>query len=462
MLTRFSRFIGYAAFAALTFAHPVAAHHVGDGQAEMAAAASNIGIADVTLTGIVEELVVVDRVNDATQRYPILRQGDGSRVALRGEAIQTLKVGAQVNVSGNRTGISFTVNHVETLGSGPKAAPAAATTPSKVAGQFMVAHADYFATGTSTFIYQVINADGSMAEISMPFLPSPLGSGMQVTVDGSLASDGASLVAASISIDAIPDGLGVLAATTSYLVIPVKFPTGGAGTTASPWVYNADPFTPASLNNQVFGSLPTYHSAKEYYNEVSYGQQQLSGVTADNGSGGFLLANVATPPCSNYTAIGTAAANAARLRGYPIDASGNPLAPYTGILYVFNGVPGCGWAGLAYVGWARAWANNTSALWVIGHELGHNFGLLHAGSLLCSGAAIGCGVAGTVAEYGDPFNTMGNSGNTGHFDAAQKSILGWIGTSTVKTHAGGTTTYSLSPIETGGQSVYAVKIPTTT
>ena len=98
---------------------------------------------------------------------------------------------------------------------------------------------------------------------------------------------------------------------------------------------------------------------------------------------------------------------------------------------------------------------------MIGHELGHNFGLLHAGSLDCTGALIGCGASGTVAEYGDPFNTMGNSGNTGHFDAAQKDILGWIAPSTVKTHAGGTVTYTLSPIETGGQSTYAVKIPTT-
>ena len=67
---------------------------------------------------------------------------------------------------------------------------------------------------------------------------------------------------------------------------------------------------------------------------------------------------------------------------------------------------------------------------------------------------------GSVAEYGDPFNTMGNSGNTGHFDATQKEILGWITPSQVKTHAGGTATYTLSPIETGGLPTYAVKIPT--
>ena len=120
-------------------------------------------------------------------------------------------------------------------------------------------------------------------------------------------------------------------ATTNYLVIPIKFPISGAGTVASPWVYNADPFTPASLNTAVFGALPT-KSAAEFYKEASFGQQTLTGVTANNGSGGFLLADVATPPCSNYTAIGTAAENAAVKAGYV-------LANYTGILYVFNGVP---------------------------------------------------------------------------------------------------------------------------
>ena len=64
----------------------------------------------------------------------------------------------------------------------------------------------------------------------------------------------------------------------NYLVLPVKFPTNAA----APWTYNPDPFTPASLNTSVFGSLPT-KSAKEYYHEVSFGQQSLNGITADDG-----------------------------------------------------------------------------------------------------------------------------------------------------------------------------------
>src|SRR5208282_6150579 len=68
----------------------------------------------------------------------------------------------------------------------------------------------------------------------------------------------------------------------------------------------------------------------------------------------------------------------------------------------------------------------------------------------------------SVNEYGDRFDVMGNNSVAGqqmHFNAAQKSILGWIQASSVVTHTGGTATYTLGPIESGGQSTYAVKIP---
>jgi len=61
--------------------------------------------------------------------------------------------------------------------------------------------------------------------------------------------------------------------------------------------------------------------------------------------------------------------------------------------------------------------------------------------------------------YGDPFDVMGNQ-HAGHFNAMQKSLLGWIAAGTTPTHNGGSITYTLSPIETGGGSTYAVKIPT--
>src|SRR5678815_714492 len=88
--------------------------------------------------------------------------------------------------------------------------------------------------------------------------------------------------------------------------------------------------------------------------------------------------------------------------------------------------------------------------------MGHNYGLLHAASLRC---ATSIGGACSSSEYGDPFDAMGNQ-RAMHYNAMQKAKLAWIPPMSVKTHTGGSATYTLSPLETGGATTYAVKIPT--
>ncbi len=448
MLTRYLRLAALSLLA--IFALSARAHHPGHGSTEFAEVT---GTASVTLTGTVEALVVIDQVNAKTQRYPILVQGDGSRVALRGDAIQTLEAGAHVAVTGRQAGTLFTVGSVQEQPA-PKSAVATKATPATVAGKFLVAHADNFEEGTAQFFYQVQDNKGNITDILMPFLPATLATGVEVDVRGNVAPGTAGIVPETITILLSPAPTA-FPSTINYLVLPIKFPTNAS----APWTYNADPFTVASLDSMVFGNLPT-KSAKEFYKEASFGLQQLAGITVNDGSGGFLKSTVPKPATCDISVIASAAAKAANLvRPDLVDASGNPKAPYTGFLYVFNNVSGCGWAGLAYVGWPRAYSNNTSALWVIGHELGHNFGLWHAGSLRCPGAVVGC-VNGSVAEYGDPFSSMGNSSNTGHFNAAQKDSLGWTTPAQTKTHGNGTATYTINPIETGGATTYGVRIPT--
>ena len=72
---------------------------------------------------------------------------------------------------------------------------------------------------------------------------------------------------------------------------------------------------PPRSRGAVFGPTPT-SNVKAYYNEMSYGQQLLSGTVADNGSGDFLLANVAKPATCDISVIATAAETAATARGY--------------------------------------------------------------------------------------------------------------------------------------------------
>src|SRR5205823_5558263 len=158
---------------------------------------------------------------------------------------------------------------------------------------------------------------------------------------------------------------------------------------------------------------------------------------------------------SDWQGIGNAAATAAAAAN-----SSWTSANYGYVVYLFPQVPACGWSGLAYIGSPhKAYINGPNAFvtQVITHEMGHNFGLWHAGSLDCGAASIGG--ACTVAEYGDPFDTMGNQRSM-HFNAEQKSKLNWISAGTVANHSSGTVTYSLAPIESPGASLYAVKIPT--
>ena len=443
------RLVRATAAVALALALPVAAHHFATSDSVRATPGPDATA--IALEGHVQEIVVTSRVDGTTTRFPILVASDGRRFTLNGSGAKGLVPGAFVAVAGMADGRTLFPDIVNFV-AGRTAAPTAPGSNATLDGTLRLGHADNFDGTPSEFFFSVITDSGHQVRIALATLLTGLENGMRVSVTGAMLA-GDEIAPTDIVILAPADATSLIGAvtqagpvTTNYLVMPVKFPTGGAGTVASPWTYGADPFTSAALNTAVFGAAG---SSKAYYNEVSYGQQLLSGVTADNGSGGFLLANVAKPATCDINAIATAAENAATARGYNV-------ASYTGRLYVFNNVGGCGWSGLAYVGWARAYSNNTTNLLVISHELGHNYGLYHAASLDCGTNPVGG--ACTSAEYGDPFDVMGNQ-RAMHFNSAQKSRLNWIPAGTVATHTTGTSTYTLTPLETAGAARYAVKIP---
>ena len=438
MLTRYLRFIAIAAFA---FAIPAAAHH--DAESASTPRVPRPGAETVTVNGYSDQIVVEDLMSGHSQRFPL---PDGRRwtpLSSCRTLADRLATGATIKVTARQDGQALFADSVETVRSNDsRHAFAKAARASSFEGTLRLGHADNFDGTPSEFFFALESADGRMTRVELATMLGVLRNGMRVTIDGRLAATG-DLVADRIAIEAVPNvALMVSAAVTTkgYIVLPIKFPTNAA----APWTYGADPFTPAALNTAVFGpTSPAGTDVKSYYNEVSYGQQLISGITADNGSGGFLLATVAKPATCDINAIAAAARNAATARGYN-------LAAYPGVLYVFNNVSGCGWSGLAYVSTPIAYANNTTNLLVIAHELGHNFGLAHAASLDCGVNVIG-GVC-TSSEYGDPFDVMGNN-RAMHFNSAQKAELNWLPAGSVLTHSSGTTTYTLSPLETPGARI---------
>lgn len=218
--------------------------------------------------------------------------------------------------------------------------------------------------------------------------------------------------------------------------------------------------TNASMYNAFFGS--TGRSLDRYWRESSYGKAWLSGnvfgpVTVDR-----------TYACSEYNAMRSAAIKAA-------DGLVNFMG-YSRVFIVFPDPGGCGWAGLGTLGcsglssadgtftastsWlvANYMGSQESAAMLAAHEGGHNLGLHHSSTRDFGAEAVGAiGSAGTLDEYGDPFNVMGTWGNFGQYAAPHKAMIGWLsGSNVLTTEASGT--YAVQSLSQSSAGLQGVKI----
>jgi len=208
------------------------------------------------------------------------------------------------------------------------------------------------------------------------------------------------------------------------------------------------PYTLAQAQSVMFTTTSNY----DY--ETSYQQTSLTGAVV----GWFTIASSSTT--CDYTTIASQAQSAATKAGVN-------LSSYNRYVYVFPANT-CTWWGLGTIGGnpSQAWIHSKwgFSLPVVGHEMGHNFGLYHSHSLDCGSAAIastGC----TMSEYGDIFDMMGSSNNTPHYNAFQKERLGWLNAGvsppliTVPATPG-TVTYTIGAMEDARNTTpRALKIP---
>jgi hypothetical protein len=392
-----------------------------------------------TAAGTIDELVIDNRVDGTTTRYTLLRADDGTVVSLHGANSEGLFKGTRIQATGHRAGDTLQVDSYGVLSGPPPQITAQPSGTGQVQGTLLLAHADDFEHNRGEFKLVVRGDDGHATGLELGIMPDALKSGMAVVAYGTPTPDNLSLNTNRVEVLALgtssrpkAESFTIQSLTTNkVLVLLVKFTD------------NVEPFTPASVQQVM---VTNAGSVANYYSDVSFGQEALS-ITVTSS---WLQSGIAAPSTCDYSNIGNLA-DAAYAAAFPSDKT-----TYQNRFYVFPRLAACGWAGLAYVGFGLAYSNGYNTLGVYGHELGHNFGLLHAGRLTCSGVSI-CS-PGSVAEYGDSFDVMGNI-STMHFNAAQKSILQWIPSTSVKTHTTGTATYTLSPIESGGGTSYAIKIP---
>jgi hypothetical protein len=199
------------------------------------------------------------------------------------------------------------------------------------------------------------------------------------------------------------------------------------------------PYTVSQARDVVFNTTSGWDM------ENSYGQTWLTGDVV-----GWYTIPQSSTVC-DYTQLATYAKQAAT-------AAGIPVSNYRRLLYGFPS-NACTWWGLGTVGGnpSQAWIKGTFSLGVVGHEMGHNFGLYHSHSMDC-GASV-YSTTCTVSEYGDTMDIMGGA-SSAHTNAYQKERLGWLeyGVSPPLTTVTASGTYTLTPFEQPGTDPKALKI----
>ena len=303
-------------------------------------------------------------------------------------------------------------------------------------GEIEVLHVDHVVAADDYYIRTLKTSRGPVSLHFAGDAPD-LETGTHVRVRGVRIGDAIALTASDVSVEKAVSVLSGTLGVQKTLVILVNFSDAAT-----------QPFTVATANNTVFGTTSNY----DY--EASYQQTTLTGDV----TGWYTIANPSTN--CDYNTIATQANQKAAAAGYV-------LSNYRRLVYAFPSNT-CTWWGLGSIGGnpSRAWIH---AKWgftlpVIGHEMGHNFGLYHSHSLDCGTASVassGC----TSSEYGDIFDMMGSTSTTPHFNAYQKERLGWLNAgvspplTTVPTVAG-TRTYTIAPVEDARNATSrALKIP---
>ncbi|MCI4568558.1 NEW3 domain-containing protein [Lysobacter sp. CFH 32150] len=324
----------------------------------------------------------------------------------------------------------FTANLL--LLSGLMAGAAHAAKPVALEGELDVLVEDY-ADGHSVTRH-FLKTEHGRVELKFSRKPTTLLSGTRVRVRGEVQGEYLTLDSAQAgSVEALTTVLPNTLGEQKVAVILVNFQDD-----------TTQPITPAAANTLVLSTV------SEHYRESSFGQTWFSGQTF--GYYTLPLSKAVCDPVKWYTEADKA-----------VVAAGGDLSSYTRRIYFFPRVDTCGWDGLATQGFGgvtKTYINGAAAatLRVVGHEIGHNYGLNHAHSLDCDLSPLGdtC----RESSYGDVADMMGGY-RSGHFSAFAKEQLGWLndGISPPILTASASGRFAIEPYSSSSVGAKAVKVP---
>ena len=228
--------------------------------------------------------------------------------------------------------------------------------------------------------------------------------------------------------------------------------------------YQSAPYQPYTIDQARHAVFTADYSNNAFYKESSFGKLSLEGKLRPDGDVfGWFSLNI-TPRCSMGNVGGE----------YDLALSnGVNLSGYDNIVYYHSN-----WCPfqLGELGGPNSYLYGYGMFeGVLNHELGHNFGLVHANSYRCydsdarnfsypyngwfaGGVPVPISPYCKTFEYGDPYDTMGSLG-THHNNAYEKERLNWFATSNKLdvTTEGDYTVYPLEYPTSGVQTLRIVK-----
>ena len=326
---------------------------------------------------------------------------------------------------------------------------ASAPSPSPVTGSLdgQLSAISVFGGGAASALYYLQLADRT-SPVRLVFDGDPnLASGIDVRVWGAPEGDAFHVLRYQEIVTTGADGTTRSALigqpSTSPTVAWVQMDVNGGGVNQT--VAQATQLIYGNGAGPLFGTKTTDKSLVQYYDENSFGMVKMTGQV----EGPIPFSGTA---CNNFDPLAQAVVS-------QVTAMGRTYDHY----YLYWGSeqpcgPGWGAQGTRNKPGKYVWLNNDGTFCTAtGQELGHNFGMMHASTMKCTGATIANDTSTcTSSEYGNPMTVMG--GGCRHLNAIEKWYDGYfLGCNAVKVRQSGT--FTLLPIETPCNGVQALQIP---
>ncbi|OGM33006.1 hypothetical protein A3D00_01575 [Candidatus Woesebacteria bacterium RIFCSPHIGHO2_02_FULL_38_9] len=350
----------------------------------------------------------------------------------------------------------------------------AATQEITIEGKLVVSITDDFKNGVSNTIYSLETSSGNLILLNYPGNLSQVKPGSRLQVSGTISGNTITVnsfqVTATATVSSV-QSMGTCqcdlgSVTQNNCILPSQPLCTGKFSCACSLAkkvavilfnFQNDTSQPFTLDETRRKTFTDSDSVKAFYQEVSFGQINLTGKFRSDGDifGWYTIPyNKPLPPLPcDYKTWTSSARSIAQNNG--VD-----LAGYDNYIYLFPYTLVCNWSGAAEVGQNEVWVNFFYSLSVVGHELGHNFGLYHANTYNCvdpTGKRVPISDNCTQVSYGDPFDIM-DSGSSYHMNNFFKGVLNWyqpVNTLTVTSDGN----YSIAPIERSTTGVQALRVP---